>query len=404
MGDKGISILSKIKTSLMILILLGGAYFLIIVEENESYIKEKGANYFLGKVTDVINVSSLKSDYAVNKSEPTVNEIDEEVQDEDLIEIIEEEEDENKDIDQFEIEIQENRLGLVSAGEWAGYQIEEVEAGGVSINFSRVMKYGYVYKKIPLTLTEGNLTNAIAMKFENMDLNVESIVFYLRGDQKLLLGEGEKSQKQYYEEKIGEYHVGSSQMVELVLDIGEALENLEGHMDEGISLIMMIDSNPVSLESHERSLIFYEITPINITYANNTIRPFNSTGSYNVSQTENRTLISYDWVSDFENIYASVINYQDICRYFNLELKNINHSVENITINVYGQSGEIAMITADLTKYSKELISLSYDLLEYNNKLGRVSKIELLIDSNPYLSQTNREGNLEIVSMYFSAN
>ena len=88
----------------------------------------------------------------------------------------------------------------------------------------------------------------------------------------------------------------------------------------------------------------------------------------------------------------------------NLEFKNIDRSVENVTINVYGVNGEVATMTTELNDYKKNFISVQYDLLEYNPKIGRVYKVELLIDSNPYLEQSNRQGSLEIISISFSQN
>lgn len=301
-------------------------------------------------------------------------------------------------IEDIEIPLQDTNTGIIGS-----YRCEEIDNNSLYIQYKNPLNYEFISTQIPLTLTEGYITNLLSIKFENIKLSVEHITFYLQGDVRRVLEGNDKEYNDYYRIKIGEYNVGTSEHIQLSFDIFDALSQLEGKMNEGVSLVMLIDSDPsYTYHDQEGELIISDITPVRVEYANNTVRPWQTNGGYELIQNEKTTKVNYNGLENFESISTLIVNHQEICSVLNLEIKNIEYSVENITINVYGRNNEVVNIPIDLTKYSRDTLSLHYDLKEYNSKLGGVDKVELLIDSNPYKYQSNRKGSLEIISLYFT--
>ncbi len=421
MGNPGVKLSDKLRTLFFVFILTFGGFFIAYLSEHEQEIENSGAegviekiSYFLSsdvpemtpQLGSTIEVKKMKHLLEIKPSvyEPPFDTEKISFSNHELL--VTSEEIKSSDIVAMTNDEQSNQqvvslLGWETEASWTGYHLSE-GAKGLRIDYEDTTPYGYVSTLFPLTLSEGELTNGVAIKFENVDLSVERISFYLQGDVKLLL---EDESPVYYREKIGEYVRGSSSLVQMSFDIIEALDGLAGHMDGGISLVMMIDSDAsYSYENLAGSLVVYDLTPIKVSYANNTIRPWQVSGGYEIVQDGYQMTVMYNEVENFEHVSALVVNHQELCHMLNLEFKNIDRSVENVTINVYGVNGEVATMTTELNDYKKNFISVQYDLLEYNPKIGRVYKVELLIDSNPYLEQSNRQGSLEIISISFSQN
>lgn len=284
------------------------------------------------------------------------------------------------------------------------YNLSYNENNKVLLKFSNTQNNTYITKEVPLSYVDGELTNSLSLKFKNINNSISHISFYLQGDEKMLLGSGENQYMEYFEEKIGDYKLeipNDSDAINMTINIEKSLKALEGHMTNGVRLAMRVesDSNYQDLYDRQGEMILESVEAVSIKYGENTLTPWVYTNGYSI----NNNVVTYENLSDFENISTEVKNYNPRCRYFNLEVKNIDNSVENIVINIYGKNEEVANINIDLTKKSKTDLSFQYDILEYNNKLGNVEKIELLIDSNPYNTITNRSGQLEIVSAYFSS-
>lgn len=283
------------------------------------------------------------------------------------------------------------------------YSLTYNENDELLLHFENTDTNGTIIKEIPLSYINGKLINSLSIKFRNINNSVSHISFYLQGDEKMLINNEENRYMEYFEEKIGEFNVGDyeSGMINMVIDIEDALTSLEGHMKNGLKLAMRVESDYNYENDYDRKgeMIIESIEPLMMDYAENSFTPWVSSGSYNIDKNK----ITYSNTNDFDNISTKVKNYNYKCKYLNLELKSIDKSVENIVVNVYGQNNEVANINIDLNKKSKINYNLSYNLLEYNNKLGNVERIELLIDSSPYKNISNKKGELEIISMYFSA-
>lgn len=289
-----------------------------------------------------------------------------------------------------------------------GYTLTNLSNINTQVKLKNAEKYSYISKYIPLSYYNGSLPNTLALDFVNVDSSISHISFYLQGDPKMLLDSGYDTYYEYYRMKIGEYILqpnSTGDTVNLTFDITTAMKELEGHLDTGAKLVMLIESDPQASNSYDGNgeLLIKNCMPTFINYANNTISTWSASDNYNITHTPNYTSIEYKNLNDFDYICSYVYNHSSISNILNLELKNIDKSVENITINVYDNSGKVANIPVDLTKYSKEYIHLKYDLQKYNNQLSTVNKIELLIDSNPYKETKNREGNLQLYSVYFSS-
>ncbi|SCI49743.1 hypothetical protein [Romboutsia sp. 1001713B170207_170306_H8] len=284
------------------------------------------------------------------------------------------------------------------------YNLSYNENNEVLLKFSNTQNNTYITKEVPLSYVDGELTNSLSLKFKNINNSISQISFYLQGDEKMLVGSGDNQYMEYFEEKIGDYKLensNKSDAINMTIDIEESLKELEGHMTNGVRLAMRVESDSDYQDLYDRQgeMILESVEALSIKYGENTLTPWAYTNGYNI----NNNVVTYENLNDFENISSEVKNYNPRCRYFNLEIKNIDNSVENIVINVYGKNNEVANINIDLTKKSKTDLSFQYDILEYNNKLGNIEKVELLVDSNPYNTITNRSGQLEIVSAYFSS-
>lgn len=287
---------------------------------------------------------------------------------------------------------------------WTGYTCTAQQDGCELVSFERVKPYAYIAKQIPLSYTNGQLTNAVSLSFQNIGKSVARIDFYLQGDPEMLIGQSDNSYLEYYREKIGTYTPGGSdETVNLTLDVFAAIENLKGHMIHGVKLVMLIESSPDAQGCDGKGeLLLYYANGITVSYPNNTLRPWASTGHYTIDTGQNDTVVRYSQLSDYDAVEAGVINQQKNCGVFHLELNNIDRSAESITIRVWDKDGRTATMHASL-KNKAAIVSLKYNLADDNPELGQVSKIALYIDSDPYYATSDKSGSLEIVSAYFAA-
>lgn len=289
-----------------------------------------------------------------------------------------------------------------------GYTLTQLSNLSTKVSLKNTEKYSYISKYIPLSYYNKNLPNTLALDFVNINHSISHISFYLQGDPKMLLDSGYDTYYEYYRVKIGEYTLEenyTSDTINLTFDITIAIKELEGHLDTGAKLVMLIESDPQASTSYDGNgeLLIKNCMPTFINYGNNTLSTWSASDNYNLKTSVNYITIDYKNTNDFDYICSYVYNHSPISNIINLELKNINHSVENITINIYDISGKVANIPVDLTKYPKEYIHLQYNLQKYNNQINIVNKIELLIDSNPYKETSNKEGTLQLHSVYFSS-
>ena len=144
-----------------------------------------------------------------------------------------------------------------------------------------------------------------------------------------------------------------------------------------------------------------EIIETELNYSSNYIDTFKTKGSYNITINNGKSFIKYDNLTDFENIYADVYNYNHLYNTLNIDLGNIG-SVENITLNIVDENNNTATNTYDLSKLTNGIYQIEFNYKKENSNIEKVTRIELLIDSNPLIKQENREGYIEVISASFS--
>lgn len=144
-----------------------------------------------------------------------------------------------------------------------------------------------------------------------------------------------------------------------------------------------------------------EIIQAELNYSSNYIDTFKTDGSYTITITNGKSFIKYDNLTDFENIYADVYNYNQLYNTINIDLGNIS-SVENITLNIIDENNNTATNTYDLSKLTNGIYQIEFNYKKENPNIEKITRIELLIDSNPLIKQENRQGYIEILSASFS--
>ena len=83
--------------------------------------------------------------------------------------------------------------------------------------------------------------------------------------------------------------------------------------------------------------------------------------------------------------------------------KSVNEVQNEInTTNSTNTTNNTATNTYDLSKLTNGIYQIEFNYKKENSNIEKVTRIELLIDSNPLIKQENREGYIEVISASFS--
>ena len=119
----------------------------------------------------------------------------------------------------------------------SSYTLNKLSNDSTEILLNNPTDYSYISKYLPISYSNGELPNTLAIDFSNIESSISHISFYLQGDPKIFLDNGYETYYEYYRVKLGEYSPkakNDSENINLTFDISIALKELEGHLNSGL--------------------------------------------------------------------------------------------------------------------------------------------------------------------------
>ncbi len=157
-----------------------------------------------------------------------------------------------------------NNLQWSNEYSWTNYVPSTNDDGEVRIYSSDVAEYAPIIRSLD-GFTLDNKT--ITFKFQNVvrsdKYSVDEISFYLRGDKKeYVVPDTGYAYWSYYEYQIGTYNLETDGVdneegfVTLTLDVSTAKYTLLDHMEDGVSLVLFVESRPVYYDDGTSELLY----------------------------------------------------------------------------------------------------------------------------------------------------
>lgn len=135
---------------------------------------------------------------------------------------------------------------------WTNYSPSTNDYGEIDIYFNGVAEYAPLIRKLAdFTLDNKTIEFTFVNEVRSEDYSIDEIVFYLRGDKKEWVEpDTGYAYWSYYEYQIGTYYLETDGVdnedgrVTVTLDVSTAKYTLTDHMDDGVSLVLFIESRP----------------------------------------------------------------------------------------------------------------------------------------------------------------